>query len=113
MRVIGQVGAVGAAHFAQHGTRARHDVGDAEGAADFHQLAARDDDLFILRQGIEHQQHGGRIVVDDGGCFGPSQFAQQFLDQVVAVAALARFQVKFQIHRPLQRFHHGLHGRIG
>ena len=111
--VIGQVGAVGAAHFAQHGAGARHHVGDAEGAADFHQFAARDDDLFILRQGIQHQQHGGRVVVDDGGRFGPRQFAQQFLDQVVAVAALARLQVEFQVHRPLQRFHHGLHGRVG
>ncbi|PMQ15733.1 hypothetical protein JaAD80_13990 [Janthinobacterium sp. AD80] len=112
MLVVGQVRAVGAAHFAQHGAGARHDVGDAEGAADFHQFATRDDHFLALRQRVEHQQHGGRVVVDDGGRFGPRQFAQQFLDQVVAVAPLARFQVEFQVHRPLQRFHHGLHGGV-
>jgi hypothetical protein len=99
-----EVGAVGGAHFAQHGAGARHDVGDAEGAADFHQLAARDDDFLAQRDGVQHQQHGGGVVVDDGGGFGAGQFQQQVFDQVVAVAALAGVDVPFQVHRPAQGF---------
>ena len=44
-RVVGQARAVGRADLDEARARRAHDVGDAERAADLHQLTARDDDL--------------------------------------------------------------------
>ena len=55
----------------------RHDVGHAEGAADLDQLAARDRHLAAARQRVEHQQHRGGVVVDDGRGLGAGQLAEQ------------------------------------
>ena len=68
---------------------ARHDVGHAERAADLDQLAARDDDLAAARQRVEHEQHRGGVVVDDGRVLGAGQLAQQAAQVVVALAAPA------------------------
>ena len=111
--VVFGVGAVGGAHLDQLGTGAAHDVGDAEGAANFHQLAARDDDFLARCQRVEREQHGGGVVVDHGGGFRAGQLAQQVGDEVVAVAAPAGGQVKFQIRWRGERLHHRLHGGIG
>ena len=91
------MGTVGGAHLHQFGTGARHDVRNAEGAADLDQLAPRDHHLLAACQAVEHQQHASGVVVDDGGVFGPSQFAQPAAHQVVTVAASAAVQVKFQV----------------
>ena len=56
-------------------------------------------------QRVEHQQHRGGVVVDDGRRFGAGQLAQQVLDELVALAALARVQVEFEIDRRGQRLH--------
>ena len=66
-----------------------------------------------VRQRIEHQQHGGGIVVDHGGRLGPGQLAQQALDQIVAVAAPARVQVELQVGWRGQRAQHRGHGLVG
>ena len=95
--VVGRMGAVGGAHLHQLGAGARHDVRDAEGTADLDQLAPRDHHLLAACQAVEHQQHAGGVVVHDGGVFGASQFAQPAAHQVVAIAAPAAVQVKFQV----------------
>jgi hypothetical protein len=93
---VAQVAAVGGADLDQLRAGAAHDVGHAEGAADLDQLAARDDDLLPLRQGVEQQEHRRGVVVHHGGGLRPGQFAQQAVDDVVAVAASARLQVVFE-----------------
>ena len=86
--VILQMRAVRRADFAQPGARAAHDVGNAKRAADLDQFAARHDHFLLRRQRGQREQHRGRVVVDDGGGFGAGQFADEVVDQVVAVAAL-------------------------
>ncbi len=107
--VIRRMGTVGGADFHQFCTCALHDVGDAECAADFDQFATRDDDFFLLRQCIQHQQYGGSVVVDNGGCFGAGEFAQYAFNQVVTVAAATGFQVEFKIAGRCQRTDYRLH----
>ncbi len=77
----------------------RHYIGDAEGAADLDQLAARNNHLACLRQRIERQQYGGRVIVDDGRGFGASQHEQVLLHHPIPIAAAALFQVVFEIDR--------------
>ena len=95
--VVGRVGAVGGAHLHQLGAGARHDIRNTESAADLDQLASRDHHLLAACQAVEHQQHASGVVVDDGGVFGTSQFAQPAAHQVVTVATSAAVQVKFQV----------------
>jgi hypothetical protein len=111
--VVGGVGAVGGAHFNQLDARALHDVGNAERAADLDELTARHHDFAPVGQRVQHQQHGGGVVVDDGGGLGAGQFAQQIVDEVIAVASPARVQVEFQIGRRGQRAHHRGHRFVG
>ena len=88
--VVLEMRAVGRADLDQAAAGARHDVGNAEGAADLDQLAARDDDLAAGGQRVQHQQHGGGIVVDGGRRLGAGQAAQPGRDMVVALAAARR-----------------------
>jgi hypothetical protein len=111
--VVGGVGAVGGADLDQFGAGALHDVRDAEGAADLDQLAARHHHLAAVGQRVQHQQHGGRVVVDHRGGLGPGQFTQQVVDQVVAVASAAAVQVEFQVGRRGQRAQHRGHRLVG
>jgi len=69
------VGTVGGADFDQFGAGAAHDFGHTEGAADLDQLAARDDHLAPLGQGVEDEQNRGGVVIDHGGVLGAGQFA--------------------------------------
>ena len=108
--VVARVRAVGGAHFHQLCAGAGHHVGNAKGAANLHQFAARNDHLPARRQAAQHQQHGGGVVVDHGGGFGAGQFAQQRFHQVVAVAAPAGGQVVFQVHRRGHGLHHRCNG---
>jgi hypothetical protein len=81
----------------QLGAGARHHVRDAEGPADLHQLAARDQHLLAPRQRVEHQQHRGGIVVDDGRRLGAGEPADLRLDEIVAVAAPPIAEVEFEV----------------
>ncbi len=87
--VILLVCAVGGADLDQPGPCPRHDLRQAERAADLDQFAAGDDRLAAPGERIEHQQHGGRIIVDDGRILGPGQFAQDAAQMVVALATAA------------------------
>ena len=101
--------AVGGADLAQLATGARHDPGNAERAADFDQLAARDNHFPARGQRVEHQQHRGRVVVHHGRGLGAGEFAQQLLDVAVAVAAFALAEIEFKVaglrHDRLHRRH--------
>ena len=64
----------------------------------------RDDRFLALDQRVEHKQHGGGVVVDDGGGEVPGllthrggqDFGEQWLDQRIAVAAAAVGDVVFE-----------------
>ena len=71
--IICQVRAVGGADLNEFGARSRHDIGDAEAAADLDKLAAADDDLFACGMGRQHQQHSGGIVVDHERVLGTGE----------------------------------------
>src|SRR5208282_5267759 len=68
--VIGGARTGGGGNFAQGCTRLRHHVGDAEGAADFDQLSARDQDFAALGQRVQGEQNGGGVVVDHDRRYG-------------------------------------------
>ncbi len=97
--VIARMRAVGGADLFQLAAGARHDVGDAEGAADFNELAARHDDFFFRGQRIQHEIHRRGVVVHDDGGFGAGQALQPGFDVAVAFAARAAAEIEFEIHR--------------
>ncbi len=113
VRVVAQVGAVGRADLAQLGAGTTHDVGDAEGAADLDQLAARHDDFLFRCERRQGQQHGRRIVVDDGRRFSARQFAEQTVDEIVAIAAATGCKVEFEVDRLRERVDHRAHRFVG
>ena len=65
--------AVGGADLDEFGARSRHDIGDAEAAADLDKLAAADDNLFARGMGRQHQQHRGGVVVDHERVLGTGE----------------------------------------
>ncbi len=97
--VIRRMGAVGGADFSQYRAAFGHDFGYAKGAADFDQLAARDDDFLAFGEGVQAQQDCGGIVVDHGSRFGAGQFHQQFHQRFFAPPAPARREIVFEIDR--------------
>ena len=87
--VVLEMRAVGGADLDQAAAGAGHDVGNAEGAANLDQLAARDDHLAPVRQRIQHQKHGGGVVVDGGRGLGAGEPQQPGGDVIVTLAARA------------------------
>ena len=71
---------VGGADLLQDGAADGHDVGDAEAAADFDELAARDDHFLAVAQSAEGDDRGGGVVVDGGRGFGPGEAADPLAD---------------------------------
>ncbi len=69
-----EVHAIGRTDLDERGAAALQDVGNAKPAADLDELVARDDHLAAFGQRIEHEQHGGRAVVDDQRIFGAGGF---------------------------------------
>ena len=93
---VARMGPVGGSDLAQHRSRAGHDLGEAECAADLDQFAARDRHLPPQREGVQDQQHRRGIVVDNGRRLGAGYFAQQARHVFVALAAPARGKIEFQ-----------------
>src|SRR5262249_11984483 len=93
LRIVLEVRAIGGPYLAELRAGAAHDVGQAEGAADLDQLAARDQHFAPARQRAQHQQYRRRVVVDDRGGFRPGELAEERLDQAIALAALAASDV--------------------
>ncbi len=88
--------AVGRAYFDQLRPGPRHNVRHAESAADLDQLAARDDRLAAVRQCVQAEKHSRRIVVDERRILRAGERAKEASHMIVALAALARRQVKLQ-----------------
>jgi hypothetical protein len=95
--VVAGMRAVRGADLAQARAAPPHDVGDPELAADLDELAARDDDVFPVRQRLQRQQHGRRVVVDHERALGAAQAAQERLHVAIARAALLRGEVELQV----------------
>jgi hypothetical protein len=91
--------AIGGADLAKPAAGARHDLRHAERAADLDEFATRHRYLAAQGERVEHQQHGGRIVVDDGRLLGAGQLAQPMPHVAVALAASAGVQVVLQVRR--------------
>ena len=97
--VIRRMGAIGRADFAQNRAALGHDLGNAKGAADLDQLAARDDHFFAFGQRVQPEQHRGGIVIDHRGGFGAGKLDQQLFQRLFALAAFAGGEIVFQIDR--------------
>ena len=94
---VAQVRAIGRAHLDQPRAALAHHIGDAEAAADLHQLAARDHHLPALGQRNQRQEHRAGVVVDRQRRLRAGELAQQLLGMEIARAALAGLQVVFQV----------------
>ena len=103
--VVAQMRAIGGSGFAEDAIGALHDLGHAERAADLHEFAAGNHDFAPGGQRIEHEQHGGGIVVDHGGGFSAGQFAKRRFEMMVAVAAMSRLKIVFQVAGARRRRH--------
>ena len=73
------------------------DIGNAEAAADFDQLAARDDHLFLRRDRSEEQQRSGSVVVCQDRRFTSEERLAERRQVLVARAALAAIEIEFEI----------------
>ena len=87
--VIADACAVGRADLDQARVGRSHHVGHAERAADLDQLAAADDRLAVLGEGVHAEQRGSSIVVDRDARLGARQAQQQLAESIVAAVALA------------------------
>ena len=66
-----------------------------------------------LRQRVEHEQHRGGVVVDDGRVLGAGQLAQQAAQMIVALAALAAAEIELERDRVAHRRDRGLDRLLG
>ena len=95
--IVPEMGAIRRSDLLETGPGARQDLGDAELAADFDQLAPRDDHLSASRQGLESQENGRRVVIHDEGRLGAGQAAEPPLDVNVAGTSLLGDQIQLKI----------------
>ncbi len=102
------MGAVGGANFQQRAAGALHDLGDTEGAADFHQFPAGHRHLFAQCQCVEHQQHGRGVVVDRRGRLRAGEFTQHRRYMILALTALTGIEIKLQVGRIARSADHGV-----
>jgi hypothetical protein len=113
--VVGQPGAVGGPHLNQAGAGGGEDLGDAEGTADLHQLAARYHHLSVPGEGRKAEQQRRGIVVHHHRRLGAGGGPQQALDPAVALASAAGRQIELQIavgiEQRRQRRRHGARQR--
>ncbi len=106
--VVGETGAVGGADLAEDGSGLAQNVRDAEAAANLDQFAAGDEDFAAFGQSVEGQEVGGRAVVHHdcrfvgevcgaSAAFEGDYVENEPLDMEVAAAALAGFQIEFEV----------------
>ena len=97
--VIVEMGFVGGADFDEFGAGGFEDVGDAEAAADFDELAAGDDDFGFAfgDEGTKGEDEGGGAVVDHGGGFGFDEDGEGFFEEGSAFATLAGGEVDLEV----------------
>ena len=110
--VIGDPRPVRRADLAQQRARLAHHVGNAEAAADFDQLASRDDDLAARRQAGEDQHDRGGVVVDDQRGFGAGDRRDQRFGVHGPRSARTLLEVVFEIAVAARERGDPLDGRV-
>src|SRR5580692_8231446 len=63
--IVGYARPIRGANLAQNCARLLHDLRDAKAAADFNEFSTRNDDLGLLRKGIQPKKRRRRTVVHD------------------------------------------------
>ncbi len=96
-RVVCRPRPVRRSHFAQDRAGLPHHIRDPEAAANFHELAARDDHFAAIGERGQHEEHRRGVVVHDGRRLGAGQLAQQPGRMDGAGPALPRHDVVFQV----------------
>ncbi len=94
--VVREVGPVGRADLEELDTGPLHHCRDAKGPADLDQLAPGHDDGPAHREGVQRQQQGGRIVVDDMGRLGPGEQRELGGEPAQARAATTGLEVELE-----------------
>src|SRR3989475_12810 len=92
-RVIARVRAVRGPDLDELRAGTPEDVGDAEAAADLHELAPRDDDLLARGECREREEHRRRIVVRHDRVLGAGEVREEPRGVAVALATLAQGEV--------------------
>ena len=110
--VVAQVCAVGGADLDEFGARGRHDIGDAEAAANLDKLAAADDDLLARGMGCQHQQHGGRVIVNDQRVLGTGKRADELRGMLLTRPARTGAHAVLECAVAARDLGHGLGGRL-
>ena len=110
--IVVQMRAVGGADLDEFGARSRHDIGDAEAAADLDKLAAADDNLLACGMGRQHQQHGGRVIVNDQRVLGTGKRADELRGMFLARPARAGVHAVLERAVAACNLGHGLGGRL-
>ena len=110
--IICQVRAVGGPDLDELGARGLHNVGDTEAAADLDQLAAADDDLLACGMCRQHQQHGGRVIVNDQRVLGTGKRADELRGVLLARPARTGVDAVLERAIPARNLGHGLGGRF-
>ena len=64
-------------------------------------------------QRVQGEEHGGGVVVDDGGVLGAGQLDEEVAQDRVALAALAAVEVELEGERVAHRGHRGLDRLLG
>ena len=104
--------AVGGADLDEFGARSRHDIGDAEAAADLDKLAAADDDLLACGMGRQHQQYRGGVVVDHERVLGTGERADELRGMLFARSARTGVHTVLERAVPARNLGHGLGDRL-
>ena len=104
--------AVGGADLDEFGARSRHDIGDAEAAANLDKLAAADDDLLACGMGRQHQQHRGGVVVDHERVLGTGKRADELSGMFLARPARAGVHAVLERAVAARDLGHGLCRRL-
>ena len=110
--VVAQMRAVGGPDLDELGTRGLHNIGDTEAAADLDKLAAADDDLLARGMGRQHQQHGGRVIVNDQRVLGTGKRADELSGVLLARPARAGIHAVLERAVAARDLGHGLGGRL-
>ena len=95
--VVAQARLVRGPDLAQHRARAFQDLRDTEAPPDLHQLPPRDDRLLPEGEGVQGEEHRGRVVVHDQRRLGAQEPGQDRLHVRHPRPARSPLQVQLQI----------------
>ena len=95
--IIAQVSAVGAPHLPEDGPARAHDVRDAEGTPDFHELSPGHHHFFPRGQGVQDEENRPGVVVHHQGRLGAGEFPEDGFGVDVPRSPLSFRQVVFQV----------------